>query len=148
MPKNIINKLYTHDGHPLTIREDKFINYYIELDNGAEAVKKAGYNNKNPRQYAHTLKTRNYIANEIQHRIEQKQEEEAKSHIATGAEVMEFFTRVMNGEIADQFGLEAPLSERRAAAEALAKRTVDIDNRVKQNDNTLTVNLIRSKKKK
>ena len=50
--------------------------------------------------------------------------------IATATEVMEYFTQVMKGEILDQFGLEAPLSERTRAAVELAKRTVDLDNRI------------------
>ena len=54
-----------------------------------------------------------------------------KASIATAQEVMEYFTKVMHGEIKDQFGLDAPLSERTRAAQELAKRTVDIDNRNK-----------------
>ena len=44
---------------------------------------------------------------------------------------MEFFTKVMRGQVKDQFGLDAPLSERTRAAQELAKRTIDIDNRLK-----------------
>ena len=44
---------------------------------------------------------------------------------------MEYFTKVMRGEINDQFGLEAPLNERSKAAQELAKRTIDIENRMK-----------------
>lgn len=36
----------------------------------------------------------------------------------------------MRGEVKDQFGLEAPLSERTKAAVELAKRTVDLDNKL------------------
>jgi len=51
---------------------------------------------------------------------------EAQSHrIADGHEVMEYFTRVMRGEVKDQFGLDAPLSERTKAAQELAKRLLD-----------------------
>lgn len=42
---------------------------------------------------------------------------------------MQYFSSVMRGEVKDQFGLEAPLSERTKAAQELAKRTVDILNR-------------------
>ena len=51
-------------------------------------------------------------------------------NIASAEEVMDYFTKVMRGEIKDQFGLEAPLSERTRAAQELARRTVDIDNRM------------------
>lgn len=49
--------------------------------------------------------------------------------VATAQEVMSYFTAVMRGEVKDQFGLEAPLSERTRAAQELAKRTIDIENR-------------------
>lgn len=50
--------------------------------------------------------------------------------VAAATEVMQYFTRVMRGEEKDQFGLDAPLSERTKAAQELAKRTVDIENRM------------------
>lgn len=50
--------------------------------------------------------------------------------VAAATEVMEYFTRVMRGEEKDQFGLDAPLSERTRAAQELAKRTIDIENRM------------------
>lgn len=56
-------------------------------------------------------------------------EEARKETQATANEVMEYFTKVMRGEEKDQFGLEAPLSERTKAAQELAKRTIDIENR-------------------
>ena len=67
-----------------------------------------------------------YIAEEIKFRTQNI----SKNTIATAQEVMEYFTRVMNGQEKDQFGLEAPLSERTKAAQELARRTVDIENRL------------------
>lgn len=49
--------------------------------------------------------------------------------IATGDEVMEFFTKVMRGEIKDAFGLDPSLADRKDAAKEIAKRTVDIEAR-------------------
>ena len=84
-----------------------------------------------------------YIAEEIKYR----QDLRSSESIATGQEVMEFFTKVMMGEIKDQFGLEAPLSERLKAANELARRTVDIENKLKGNnpDNTITLVIERRK---
>ena len=48
-----------------------------------------------------------------------------KHRVADGQEVMEYFTKVMRGEVKDQFGLDAPLSERTKAAQELAKRLLD-----------------------
>ena len=148
MPKQTIDNIYTHTGHLLTAQEATFINAYIETNNGAEAVRRAGYNCKYEKNEAQRLKKKPYIAAEIQYRLDEIRKRNEEKAIATGEEIMQFWTAVMNGEVTDQFGLDAPLSEKIKASEALAKRTLDIDNKVKQNDNTLTVNLIRSKKKK
>jgi phage terminase small subunit len=119
-------QITTNTGHVLSPNEDKFISLYLELGNASESVKKAGFKTKNPRGYAQTLLTKEYIVDEIRYRRDQAY---AKSQ-ATSAEVMDFFARVMRGEVKDQFGLETPVSERLKAADALAKRTVDIDNRM------------------
>ena len=116
----------TNTGHKLSINEDKFINLYLELGNASESVVKAGYKTKNPRGYAQTLLTKEYIAEEIKFRRDQAYKESQ----ATAAEVMDFLARVMRGEVQDQFGLETPVSERLKAADMLAKRTIDIDNRM------------------
>ena len=52
-----------------------------------------------------------------------------EKRIATGDEVMEFFTAVMRGEIRDAFDLPPSLADRKDAAKELAKRTVDVDAR-------------------
>ncbi len=62
--------------------------------------------------------------------IKQRQEQRKKDSIATSQQVMEFYTKAMNGEIKDQFGLDATLADRIKAANELAKRTVDLDNRL------------------
>ena len=54
-------------------------------------------------------------------------EEVRKDTIATADEVMQYFTNVMRGEVKDQFGLDAPLTERTRAAQEIARRTIDID---------------------
>lgn len=119
-------KILTNTGHELSTREDKFINLYLELGNGTEAVVKAGFTSKNPRGYAQTLLLKKYILEEIQFRRNKMYE----AGVASSQEVMDFLTKVMRGEVQDQFGLEAPVSERIKAADLLAKRTIDIDNRM------------------
>ena len=48
----------------------------------------------------------------------------------------------MRGEIKDQFGLEAPLSERTRAAQEIAKRTIDIENKLNgKEDNEIRITL-------
>ena len=52
-----------------------------------------------------------------------------EKRIATGDEVMEFFTAVMRGEIKDAFDLPPSLADRKDAAKELAKRTIDIESK-------------------
>ena len=118
--------VYNHEGHILSPLEARFIDLYMELGNGAEAVRQAGYKTKSFRQYSNTLLTKEYISSEIAYRAEQLKSQ----RIASATEVMEYFSAVMRGEVKDQFGLEAPLSERTKAAQEIAKRTVDIENRL------------------
>lgn len=88
------------------------------------------------------LLNNNYIAEEIKFRQAQRQ----KESIATGQQVMEFFSKVMRGEVKDQFGLESTLADRLKAANELARRTVDIENKLNGND-TATINLILERRK-
>jgi hypothetical protein len=69
---------------------------------------------------------KDYITDEITYRLDQLK----KESIADADEIMQYFSAVMRGQVKDQFGLDAPLSERTAAARELAKRIVDIENDV------------------
>lgn len=111
----------------LTTRQKLFIDKYIELDNATQAAIAAGYSEKG----AGVVGSRLLNHSKIKAEILRRQDEMRKSTIASAQEVMEYFTKVMKGEILDQFGLEAPLSERTRAAQELAKRTVDLENRAK-----------------
>lgn len=124
--------IQTHDGHELTAQEERFIQEYVVLGNGRQSYLNA-YPNSNPnnaQQNAYRLLTKEYITSEINHRLEMQKQES----IATAAEIMDYFSRVMRGEVKDQFGLEAPLSERTKAAVELAKRQIDIPQRLAGND--------------
>ena len=133
-------ELLTHDGHKLSINEDRFIDKYLEFGNALQAVVQSGYKTKTPGAYGHMLLTKDYIANEIKYR----RDDMHSKNIASAQEVMDYFTKVMRGELLDQFGLEAPLSERTKAAQELAKRTVDIDNRMagKKNMETPDIKIV------
>ena len=114
------------EDRPLTPRQERFCQHYIEDYNGIQAAIKAGYSERSAAMMASdTLKKPN-----VAKRIKQLKNEMAKPHIATGEQVMQFFSDVMNGKIKDQFGLEASLSDRTRAAMELAKRTVDLDQKL------------------
>ena len=126
---------------PLTIKEEKFIQRYLETGNGGQSVLDAGYNYKSV-AVASVEANRMLKKPKIAQKVREYREKAQNAHIATAQEVMEYFTRVMNGEEKDQFGLDAPLSERTRAAQELAKRTIDLDNRMQgKSDNVIEIKL-------
>lgn len=119
------------DNIPLNKRQKDFCIYYVETGNATEAYRRAGYkaDNMNTLTACPNQLLRNpRIQAEIK-RLNKPLIDEQNKHIATSQEVMEFFTKMMNGEIKDQFGLDATNADRIKAAQEIAKRTVDIDNR-------------------
>lgn len=123
------SKLLTHTGEHLTILQAKFIDKYIEIGVGRQAVIEAGYSEKNADWQANALLRIPKILDEVNWRMEQSKRES----IAKSEEIMEYFTKVMRGEEKDQFGLDAPLGERTKAAQELAKRLIDIPNKLEAN---------------
>ena len=122
----------------LTAKQQAFCRYYIELNNGTQAAIKAGYKESTAGYMASQNLNKQLIIDEIT-RLKEKAE---KSSIATGQQVMEFFTRVMNGQEKDQFGLDISASDRLRAAQELAKRTIDLDNKLAgQADNKIEISL-------
>lgn len=114
------------EDRPLTQRQEDFCRYYVEMNNGKQAAIKAGYSEATAEAKAsQTLRLVN-----VAKRIKILREKAAKPSIATSQQVMQFFTDVMEGKIKDQFGLEASLSDRTKAAVELAKRTVDLDQKL------------------
>lgn len=95
-----------------------FADKYIELGTIEKAAIAAGYSEKYANRGAYKLLDIVGIKQYIATRMEEIQ----KPTIAKAEEVLEFLTSVMRGEVPDQFGLDAPLSERRNAAVDLGKR--------------------------
>jgi phage terminase small subunit len=134
--------LKTHDGHSLSIQEDKFITLYLEYGDEGKAAQEAGYilrstiKNKEGgyKTKGRKLLELDYIQREIEYRLTQFKNE----HIADAQEVMMYFTAVMRGEVKDQFDLDPPLGERTSAAKELAKRVIDAPQN-KGGDNELHV---------
>lgn len=106
----------------LTPKQKAFADYYIECGNATEAAKRAGYKEK----AAYATGAENLRKPQIIAYIEERQKQIEDSRIASAAEIMQYFTSVMRGEVKDQFGLDAPLAERTKAAVELAKRKVDV----------------------
>lgn len=104
----------THDGYPLSAKESKFISLFIANGNINKSLQESGLTMKN-------LAGKDYIADEITYRLDMLK----KESIADADEILQYLTKVMRGEVKDQFGLDAPLSERTNAAKELAKRIID-----------------------
>ena len=105
----------THDGYPLSAAESKFISLFVANGKLNKCLKESGMTMK-------ALAGKDYIADEITWRLDQLK----KETIADADEILQYFTKVMRGEEKDQFGLDAPLSERTNAAKELARRIVDV----------------------
>lgn len=109
-------------SNKLTPKQKAFADYYIECGNGAEAARRAGYSEKT----ADRIANENLRKPEVTAYIAERMKPTEEKRIATGDEVMEFFTQVMKGEIKDAFDLPPSLQDRLNAAKELAKRTVDV----------------------
>lgn len=102
----------------MTPRQKKFCEYYIQSGNAAEAARKAGYSEKTARSIGQENLTKPDIQAYIQKRISGQD----KKRVADADEVLEFYSAVMRGEVKDQFGLEASLTDRLKAGDSLMKR--------------------------
>lgn len=106
----------THDGYPLSVAESKFISVFVATGNINQSLRDANLALRD-------VSSKEYITDEIKYRLDELR----KKTIADADEIMQYFTAVMRGEIKDQFGLDAPLCERTAAAKELAKRIIDVE---------------------
>lgn len=102
----------------MTPKQKAFADYYIQTGNATEAARKAGYSEKNVGENAGKTLKNPKVATYIAERMGQQD----KSRVADANEVIEFYTAVMRGEVKDQFGLEASLSDRLKAGDSLMKR--------------------------
>ena len=127
----------------LTPKQKAFADYYIECGNAAEAYRKAGYKNYKSAAVEASKALNNP---KISQYIEERQKQIEDSRIASAAEIMQYFTSVMRGEVKDQFGLDAPLAERTKAAVELAKRKVDVAQKTDTRKEAVIIELTRNGK--
>lgn len=135
---------YTHSGTQITLKEYAFINSFLREGDMVVAVKEAGLkpsrgieDEAHYKSTAKNLLSKPYIYEELCYRIEEMN----SMAVADAAEIMAYFTSVMRGEVKDQFNLDAPLSERTAAARELAKRIIDIPNKASEADRAIKIEL-------
>ena len=111
----------------LTDKQLLFATEYIKTANATQAALKAGYSENSARQQGSRLLSNANVSQYIQQHMERKN----KSTIATADEVLEYLTKVMNGEEKDAFGLDASITDRTKAAELLGKRHMLFTEKVK-----------------
>lgn len=116
----------------LNERQKKFADYVIKLgrSRAREAAEIAGYSKKTAgvqaNQLLKNLKVKAYIKERIKTAAEPRERAEAdRKLVADGDEVLQFLTATMRGEVKDQFGLDAQLKDRLAAAKEL-QRIIDV----------------------
>lgn len=114
----------------LTIKQQAFADYYIELGNIEQAAIKAGYSKSYARGNAHKL-----VANvSIKSYIDKRMEELKTERVADQQEILEFLTSVIRGEVEEPVAILSgegkqkvvnllpPVNVRKAAAVDLGKR--------------------------
>lgn len=82
----------------LTEKQERFIDYYIELGNATEAAKKAGYSERT----AYSIGNENLKKPEIKKQIEERLKELEDARIAKAEEVLKHLTAAMRGEIEEE----------------------------------------------
>ena len=102
----------------LTPKQKAFADYYIECGNSTEAARKAGYSEKTSR----SIGAENLTKPDISAYIAARMQAQNEARVASADEVLAFFSSVMRGEVKDQFGIDAALSDRLNAGKELMKR--------------------------
>ena len=108
----------------LTPKQKAFADYYIECGNSTEAARKAGYKEESCR----TIGCQNLTKRNISAYIAERMQAQNEARVASADEVLQFFSSVMRGEVKDQFGLDAALSDRLNGGKELMKRYAAADN--------------------
>lgn len=115
------------DANTLTEKERIFADEYIKTTNATQSAIKAGYSEKTASskgsQLLRKVKVRQYI--------DEVMDKRSKNTIATADEVLQYLSRVMNGEEKDAFGLDVSVADRTKAAELLGKRHMLFADKVK-----------------
>lgn len=115
------------DASTLTEKERIFADEYIKTTNATQSVIKAGYAENS----ASVTGSKMLRKPKVRQYIDAVMNERSKNTIATADEVLEYLTKVMNGEEKDAFGLDASIADRTKAAELLGKRHMLFTEKVK-----------------
>ena len=115
------------DASTLTEKERIFADEYIKTTNATQSAIKAGYAENS----ASVTGSKMLRKPKVRQYIDAIMNERSKNTIATADEVLEYLTKVMNGEEKDAFVLDASIADRTKAAELLGKRHMLFTEKVK-----------------
>ena len=119
----------------LNRRQKAFADFYLECGNATEAARKAGYSEKTCR----SIGAENLTKPDISAYIAERMQPIEKDRIASADEVLAFFSSVMRGEIMDQGGLDAAISDRLNAGKELMKRHMAAESASDRNAARITI---------
>ena len=111
----------------LTKKERIFADEYVKTTNGTQSAITAGYAENS----ASVTGSKMLRKPKVRQYIDEVMNERSKNTIATADEVLEYLTKVMNGEEKDAFGLDTSIADRTKAAELLGKRHMLFTEKVK-----------------
>ena len=111
----------------LTKKERIFADEYVKTTNGTQSAITAGYSEKT----ASVTGSKMLRKPKVRQYIDAIMNERSKNTIATADEVLQYLSRVMNGEEKDAFGLDVSVADRTKAAELLGKRHMLFTDKVK-----------------
>lgn len=115
------------DASKLTEKERIFADEYIKTTNATQSAIKAGYAENS----ASVTGSKMLRKAKVRQYIDAVMSERSKNTIATADEVLQYLSRVMNGEEKDAFGLDVSVADRTKAAELLGKRHMLFTDKVK-----------------
>lgn len=115
------------DASKLTEKERIFADEYIKTTNATQSAIKAGYAENS----ASVTGSKMLRKPKVRQYIDAVMSERSKNTIATADEVLQYLTRVMNGEEKDAFGLDVSVADKTKAAELLGKRHMLFTDKVK-----------------
>lgn len=116
----------------MTKKQQQFADEYLKDCNATRAYK-AVYGEKKSESGTRASATQVLANPSVKAYIDEKLAEISSKRIADVKEIMEFYTGVLRGEIKDQFGLDASLSDRLSAGKELLKRYERTENSSKEN---------------
>lgn len=100
----------------LTVKQQRFVDFYIETGNATEAARKAGYKKPNPQG------SENLAKPSIKAAIDARLKEIEDARVADAREVMIFLTSALRGELKEEVVVVEGLGEGVSSARILQKQ--------------------------